>query len=265
MHEGSTALGAVSDLAALAETAKEAALSAGKILRSGDATMREAHWHNHHDVKIRADLEAEKAIVYHLSTHSSISILSEEAGRLVTSGQETGMTWIVDPLDGTLNYQRGIPFACVSIGLWLGIQPLLGVILDINRGILYWGVVGMGAWADGDKITVSKVADLREAVLYTGFPVGSDFATNALTDFVAKVGAYCKVRLLGSAALSLALVASGSGEAYEERGIMIWDVAAGIALAAAAGGTYRIEAVGDDGKCNVFVSNGSLQEPGEPA
>jgi myo-inositol-1(or 4)-monophosphatase len=139
-----------------------------------------------------------------------------------------------------MNFSRGFPVHAVSIGLWDGATPVLGVIADIARGSIYRGLVGLGAWRDDRPIRVSSITERAQAVLVTGFPTGRDYGDAALAAFIARVQAFKKIRMIGSAALSLAFVAEGVFEAYTEEGIMLWDIAAGLALVAAAGGRIDV-------------------------
>lgn len=207
----------------------------------GDVATREAVSSLGHDIKIKGDALAEKILIDHLRVHSPFPILSEERGEMAGDGD---CKWIVDPIDGSLNFNRGIPLCCVSVSLWRGNSPILGVIEDFHRGEIFSGVVGRGAWLNGSPMRVSVVGERLGAVLCTGFPVYTDFASEPLLRFLAQVQEYKKVRLLGSAALSLAYVAAGRVDAYMENNIMLWDVAAGVALVLAAGGKADWEAAG---------------------
>ena len=227
--------------------AKTAARAAGKLLAShAGLAVRSS---TARDTKLEADLTSETAILDMLSR--SHPVLSEEAGGAI---DEKGPTWIVDPLDGTVNYSRGIPISCVSIALW-DKGPVLGVVYDFNRDEMFSGIVGQGAFLNDDEIFVSKTIDRADAIMFTGFPAASSFDTEKLSGFVRLVQRYKKVRLLGSAALSLAYVACGRGDAYMEQRIRIWDVAAGVALVNAAGGAFQT--LGDD-PLDVFADNGVL-------
>jgi myo-inositol-1(or 4)-monophosphatase len=113
------------------------------------------------------------------------------------------------------------------------------VVLDVPADDLYAGVVGHGARCNGTAIRVSKVRSAAKAILATGFPVQRDFSSAALQEFLASVQRYKKIRMLGSAALSLAYVAAGRADVYAEDGVMLWDVAAGLALVHAAGGVVE--------------------------
>jgi fructose-1,6-bisphosphatase/inositol monophosphatase family enzyme len=186
----------------------------------------------HHDVKIDADFLLHDFIGERLGA-SGLPVLSEEDA---VARATTGRRWIVDPLDGSLNFSRGLPFYGVSLALWEGDTPLLGVVHDAARNEQFAGLVGAGAWRDGVPMAVSAVAEPSRAVLCTGFPAQTDHASGAVAAFAAQVTAFRKVRCLGSAALSLASVACGRTDAYREDDIALWDVAAGIALVRAAGG-----------------------------
>lgn len=214
--------------------AKEAVLKAGDILCGRDKEYLEVDSERGRDIKLRADRASEKIIIDHLKDNSHFSILSEESGHLKRN--ESGLTWIVDPLDGSLNYSRGIPLCCVSVGLWKDDAPLLGAIYDFYRSELFAGIIGKGAWLNEEEIFVSAQKEQKNSVLCTGFPVSTDFSTESVMAFTKKIQQYKKVRLMGSAALSLAYVAVGRADTYIENDIKIWDVAAGIALVIAAGG-----------------------------
>lgn len=189
------------------------------------------------DIKTQADVAAEEIIKTVLAP-SGIPVLAEESAGPEDWG--IGRRWLVDPLDGTMNFMRAFPVYAVSISLWENAKPILGVVLDLPRQALYCGVVGGGATRDGKPIRVSEVAECGQAILATGFPTGRDYGPEALEKFVGRVRSFKKIRMIGSAALSLAMVAQGTFDAYDEEDIMIWDVAAGLALVAAAGGQISI-------------------------
>ena len=208
------------------------------------------------DLKTQADVTAEKKILEILSTSCHPQI-SEEAG-IAPELPETGPCWIVDPLDGTMNFTRGFPVSCVSISLWIDASPALGVILDLNGGRLYRGIAGQGAEADGEQLRVSAVDDAGQAVLATGFPTGRSYDTEDLAKFISSVKRFKKIRMIGSAALSLTYVASGVWEIYHEENVFLWDVAAGLALVKAAGGEIAFSPLASNGTFTVTASNGRV-------
>lgn len=209
------------------------------------------------DIKTQADQAAEEVIIETLDV-SGIPVLAEES----CGGQAwgDGLCWLVDPLDGTMNFSRGFHLFGVSIALWNGQIPLIGVIWDGMTRKLFSGEVGRGAWLGGDDISVSSTLDTGQAILATGFPVGRNYSAESLATFMGRVQRYKKIRMLGSAALSLAWVAAGRFDAYYEEDIMIWDVAAGLALVSAAGGRFDMRPGQHLHSVNVFACNGRIPD-----
>ena len=234
-----------------------AAKEAGKMLLKTENAEVKINSSIDKDIKLEADVESEKLIVKILADGSPFNILSEESG-LVKSDNADGYRWIVDPLDGSLNYSRDIDIYAVSIGLWKNDEPVLGVVYDFLHERLYTGLVGDGAYLNGKKINVSNVDNKKNSILSTGFPVYSSFDQNNINTFVNNVQEYKKVRLFGSAAMSLIHVAKGSIEAYTESNIAVWDVAAGLAILVAAGGTFTAPEGKGPLYLNVFASNGKI-------
>ncbi len=222
--------------------ARRAALDAGRLLREQRAALNQVTRSAQHDVKLRADRDAEAVILKILRAESSDPILAEESGESeLPSGSDRGYRWIVDPLDGTVNYSRGMPLSAVSIALWHKDQPVYGVIYDFWRDELFHGGPGRGAFLGDQPIHASGVTAPEKAILTTGFPVNSDFGAKPLLQFVESIRRFQKVRLLGTAALSLAYVACGRADAYLEQDIRVWDIAAGAAIVLGAGGVISFE------------------------
>jgi myo-inositol-1(or 4)-monophosphatase len=208
------------------------------------------------EVKIRADRELNNLIVEELNKRSSFNIVSEEGDQNVIQGNE--FNWILDPLDGSLNYLRSIPIYCISLALWRGFEPVLGVIYDLTQNDIYHGILGTGSFKNNKQIKVSDTKDFFDAVLCTGFPVNHSYSKEKIIEFANNVLKYKKIRLFGSAAMSLSFLASGKIDAYTEENIMLWDVAAGIAIVMAAGGNVMFSQ--GDVKNSLFVqaTNGLL-------
>ncbi|MDD4527201.1 MAG: inositol monophosphatase [Candidatus Margulisbacteria bacterium] len=238
--------------AELLNKALKAALLSGEILVKYE--QKKINSSSGKDIKLQADIDSEKILIDSLK-ETNINILSEETG-LLEMNHNSDLLWIVDPLDGSLNYSRDIPLNCISIALWNKNEPILGVIYDFNHNKMYKGIVGEGAFVNKKKIHVSDIYKKSNSVITTGFPVYFSFEDKTIVDFIKTVKEYKKIRLLGSAALSLSLVANGSVEAYSEQNIAFWDVAAGIALVKAAGGKVKYKFVDIEKKLmNVFVTN----------
>lgn len=235
------------------DIAKKAALLAGKFLQKNDPSSRIVNQEIDRDIKIEADIQSEKIIVSYLQQHSRYSILSEEQGAI--DGSEGEYTWIVDPVDGSLNFSREIPVCCVSIGLWKGDTSVLGVIYDFNRDEMFCGISESGAWLNDKSIQVSSVSDKRKAVLCTGFPIKTNYEPENIEIFVNQIRDFKKIRLMGSAALSIAYVAAGRVEGYYEKDIMLWDVAGGIPIVLGAGGEIEVEKTSKANCLHVCVTN----------
>lgn len=236
------------------ELAEKAARTAGEFLRNTadfrvDSSIGK-------DIKLSTDRESERIIIEMLSG-TGITILSEERGEI---DEGTDLRWIIDPLDGTANFWRGMrDLCCVSIALWRGDEPLLGVVYRFDRDEMYSGVVGEGSWMNGAPIATSATGSLSDAFLITGFPVHSDFSREGIGEFLSAASKFKKVRMLGAAALMGSLVAAGKADVYSEKGIMLWDIAASTAIVLAAGGSASLEIHGDRTcDCKLFA-NKSLE------
>lgn len=190
------------------------------------------------DLVTTVDRESEHAVVAVLR-RSGIAIVAEEGG-----GTASGdAVWYVDPLDGTTNFAHGHPFCAVSIGLVVDGAPVLGVVHAPLLGALWSGLAASGATRKDlfrgleHRLAVSDVGSLDRALGATGFPYDRRTSTdNNFDAFAAVTKATHGVLRCGSAALDLALVADGTYDAYWERKLEAWDIAAGAALVIAAGG-----------------------------
>lgn len=240
----------------LLHLAESTALLAGEQLKSHPKEWHKILKEEAHDVKITADKAAEALILTQLKAATTFPILTEETGW--HEGKDERFIWIVDPLDGTFNYLQNIPFCCVAIALVENQQPRIGVIYDFNRDELFSGIIGEGAWLNNQPLHVSKTTKSQNAVLVTGFPSDTDYSNAALEVFYRRAQNWKKIRMLGSAALSLAYVAAGRADAYEERNTNFWDVAAGCALVKAAGGAFKLEGEVLTSRIHAIANNGKL-------
>jgi len=237
------------------QIAKNIAFTVGNLLKKQhDFNRIKINLEDGRDIKLQSDLDSEKLIIEFLNKETEFSILSEECGLI--EGKNKNFLWVIDPLDGSLNFSRGIDINCISIGLWKDDKPVLGVIYDFINKNLFEGICGKGAFLNGKAIYVSKINERSKSIICTGFPVYRSFEDKSLIDFLSKIQSYKKVRLFGSAAFSLSLLAKGSVEAYSEEGIGFWDVAAGIAIVDAAGGNCNFSFCQENKNLmNVFVTN----------
>ena len=177
---------------------------------------------------------------------TGIPILSEEnPGNVDDSSMESSaLQWVVDPIDGTYNHWRRLPVYGTSIALLCDGKPLIGVIGNLVTGDVYTGGKNHPALKNGQPIIASTTTDVNQAVLATGIPVGKSFVdwSNGMTR--RGFDRFGKIRMLGSASISLAYLAEGIVDHYWESGIFIWDIAAGLAIADASGASVNLRPLG---------------------
>ena len=191
------------------------------------------------DYASEVDGLAEEAIVKELrKAGPEYAVLGEEGGHQpARGGKKARLTWVIDPLDGTSNYLRGIPHWCVSIALVDNGEPLHGVVFDPLRNELFIASKGSGAVLEDKRIRVSERRDLEGALLCTGFPPRERARARPQLDCLNALLEQAEdVRRTGSAALDLAYVACGRFDGYFEAGVQPWDIAAGVLLVREAGG-----------------------------
>ncbi len=239
------------------EVAIKAARAAGHLLRENYEHPLRVNSSEAHDIKLEIDVQTQDLITEILLKEFPSHALFGEEG--IVGDQSAKYQWVVDPIDGTVNYFYGIPHFCVSIALRENEEIILGVIHDPIRDETWTVRKGEKPLLNGRAFRVSTRTKLGEAVISVG--LSKSVATiNAgmplLQDMVHRVR---KCRLLGSAALDMAYVACGRFDAYIEQGISLWDVAAGVILIESAGGKVDMRPRPDmKDKYSVVASNGVL-------
>lgn len=164
--------------------------------------------------------------------------LTEEGTVSASDGAREGLTWIIDPLDGTTNFVHKVPMFSVSIGLVLKGKPILGVVAHVPNKQIFSAWEGGGAWCNGERIYVNPTQRLSESLLATGFPYFEFEKIDAYLNIIHHLMKNSHgLRRMGSAAIDLAYVACGIFEGFFEYNLSPWDVAAGICLVREAGGT----------------------------
>jgi myo-inositol-1(or 4)-monophosphatase len=232
----------MNDYNALRPAVEAIAREAGALLRAPGGSLRTVEFLDQRDVKLQADRETEILIRQRLAQLNDWPVFGEEQGGDPALTRAYTPYWVVDPLDGTHNFLRNTPQCAVSIGLMRGETPILGVIYDFHLDECFSGVVADHCYLNGQALVPNWAQAIAQASLVTGFPAGMEKSPANLQQFIQTIAPYKKVRMLGTAALGLAYVAAGRYDAYFERGIRLWDVAAGLALVQAAGGTVRMAA-----------------------
>lgn len=182
-----------------------------------------------------ADHAAEKAIIDIIrQEHPGHFILSEETGEIVMDSE---YKWIIDPIDGTVNFANGIPICCVSIGLEKAGKMIMGTVYNPIMNEFYFAQTGFGASLNDKKIRVSDKTDVIKSCLVTGFPYTYlDMDNGPLQVFERFIRNGVPVRRLGSAAIDLCWVAAGRFDGFYEHKLQAWDSAAGFLIVEEAGG-----------------------------
>ena len=245
------------------QVAVEAARAAGRIQSERADNIRDISEKGglRGDVVTEVDLLCEKEIIDRIrKAFPDHAILAEESGS--TQGDAKNK-WIIDPLDGTLNYSHGYPCYCVSIGLEHDGEPVVGVIYNPNLDEMFVAEKGKGATLNGKAISVSTTDSLDKSLLVTGFTpkiVGSE--DDNLKHFCDFMQACQAVRRPGSAAMDFVYTAMGRFDGFWEAHLSPWDMAAGVLIVEEAGGTVtRFDgspfSVYDD---NVLATNGHVHQ-----
>ena len=232
----------------LFKLAKDAANQAGTFLNNNKNVTKQIITDEGRDIKLELDRKTEELIT-NILKKSKIPIMGEE----LSSNISSDFFWVVDPIDGTANYFRGLDQCCVSIGLIKNDEVLLGVIYDFNTNEMFAALKGKGAFLNDKKIKVSNISEKKKASLTTGFPASESIESSL--EFLEGLQGWKKIRMFGSAALSCAYIASGRCDAYIEKGVYLWDFAAGVCLVKEAGGRVEYTKVDSDRYAVNFDNN----------
>lgn len=259
----------VVDLGRALKVSAAAAQAAGDLMRRHRNTTKRAKLVTQHDIKLELDVRSQKLIEKSLrSAFPKVAILGEEGD---TGEVKDEYRWVVDPIDGTVNFAYGIPHACVSIALqgWArgrgkrdyedGYQTLVGVVYDPFCDEIWTAIRGQPARLNGKETQVSARKRLDESIVSIGFAKSRESLDRTLPYFNEIVPQIRKIRMMGAAALALVYVASGRFDAYIERGIRLWDIAAGGLILECAGGEFWHKAVAGRQTYQMIATNGLLR------
>jgi myo-inositol-1(or 4)-monophosphatase len=217
------------------QVAREAANEAGAILKRLFGRTHRIVKKGDIDLVTEADLLAEEKILEILrGSFPEDTILSEEKG---IQRSQSERTWLVDPLDGTTNFAHGFPFFAVSIALEVAGEGVLGVVFNPYTKEHFHATVGEGAFLNGRPLQVSKIHNMGDALLATGFPYTIHQDPNPIVEDLKKMVVIAQgVRRPGSAAIDLCYLAAGMVDGFWEKGLKPWDTAAGTVIVREAGG-----------------------------
>jgi myo-inositol-1(or 4)-monophosphatase len=237
--------------------AVKAARAAGQVMHANWHKPKHVNSAEAHDIKLELDVRCQALIEKILAAaFPQIPVLGEEGD---TGDVNAEYRWVIDPIDGTVNYFFGMPHAAVSIALQHHAQSVVGVIYDPFTDEIWTTVKGAPTRLNGKIVRVSNRMKIEECIIAMGFSKSQDNLEKSLPHMIRISRRAKKIRIMGSAALELVYVACGRLDAYIERTINLWDVAAGSLLVENAGGEfYTLPA--PNGKLRMCADNGKLRK-----
>ncbi|MBA4149553.1 MAG: inositol monophosphatase [Verrucomicrobia bacterium] len=243
--------------------ATQAAAAAGEVMRKNHRAVKKINDETQHDIKLELDVRCQKIIERALIvSFPEVAVLGEEG---VAGDPNAQCRWVIDPIDGTVNFTYGIPHCCVSIALQSRdktgkYQTIVGVVYDPFCNEMWTAIRGEPAKLNGKNIKVSSRKKLNEAIVSIGFAKSKETMEQTLPYFNRLVPRIRKIRMMGAAALSLVYVASGRFDGYVEKGIRLWDIAAGGLILECAGGEFWHELVDKNETYRMIATNGLLRK-----
>jgi myo-inositol-1(or 4)-monophosphatase len=241
----------------------DAAHQAGALMKKHLRRAKQVNESHQHDIKLELDVRCQKLITRVLAqAFPSIPVLGEEG--IDDASEQAVARWVVDPIDGTVNFAYGIPHAAVSIALQVrtadGFHSEVGVVYDPFMNDLWTAIRGKPARLNGRIAKVSTRARLDESIVSLGFAKSQDSLKAAQADFLELTHRVRKIRIMGSAALALTYVACGRFDAYVEAGVRLWDIAAGGLIVECAGGSFVTQALPGEHRYGLIASNGLIHD-----
>jgi len=239
------------------------ALRAGQILKRGLGTLFEINSkEGKHNLVTEYDLLSEKTIIQMIQeTFPDHHILSEEEGEIE---KKSDYQWVIDPLDGTVNFAHGIPMFSVSIGILKNKKPICGVVYNPIAGELFTCEKGKGAFLNGSKLYVTDTTSIDKAILATGFPYNLvEDPLRCIERFSNVLRLGIPIRRIGVASLDLCYVAAGRFDGFWEVGLQPWDCAAGKLMIEESGGkvtTWEMEEFDILSRQTIMGSNNLIHE-----
>ena len=245
------------DYTAYLRAAEQAARLAGAFLREHFFSFKQVDEALQHDIKLRLDKESQELISdYLLSVFPDSAILGEEGNDGVA---QSDYCWIVDPIDGTVNYFYGIPIFCVSIALQHKGKLVMGCVYDPMQQECFSAISGHAPTLNGQPIAVSSRSRMAEAVVFIGHGTHDGSGEAGIRRFAHISRQVRKIRILGSAALTLCYIAAGRFDAYVEGRICLWDFAAARVILEAAGGVVEFTPQAEDAvRGSILAWNGLI-------
>jgi myo-inositol-1(or 4)-monophosphatase len=215
--------------------AVDLALESGRVQKKRYQERHSITYKGEINIVTDVDIECQDRIISRIKRHFPRDlIIAEEKENIY---EEHKNRWIVDPIDGTTNYAHGYPFFCTSIAYEEGGEVVCGVVYNPIFEELFFAQKGKGAYLNGERLNVSGIGEMKQALVVTGFPYDVNTSSqNNIDHFVAFLYSAQAVRRDGSAALNLSYLAAGRFDGYWELKLNPWDLAAGVLLLTEAGG-----------------------------
>jgi myo-inositol-1(or 4)-monophosphatase len=265
-----------SELKRALDTAVKAARAAGGLMKKNFHEPKKINETTQHDIKLELDVRCQKLIEKKLvAAFPEVSVIGEEGNNGDISSD---LRWVIDPIDGTVNFAYGIPHSCVSIALQEKVQSaksaarkhsvtpdgystVLGVVYDPFVDELWTATHGGKAYLNGRVISASKRTKLEESIVSMGFSKRLETMNVMMPVLNRLIHRVRKVRIMGAAALAMTYVASGRNDAYLEVGVRLWDIAAGGLILECAGGEFFHQPIANEYHAyKLVVNNGLLRK-----
>ncbi len=220
----------------LQSVAVQAARRGGLHALTNKERRDEIHQSFSHDVKLELDIECQRIIEQTITSACPGHRIVGEEDTGTESNRGNGLEWIIDPIDGTVNFSHGLPIWCCSVAVRSDTEVLAGAVFAPELNLLYEASINTPALCNGTPITVSETDALLKSLVFTG--ADKDEKTTAFRFFNAIADKVQRPRISGSAALDICQVAAGNADGYFEPKIYIWDIAAAALILRQAGGTH---------------------------
>ena len=261
-------------LTRLLAATEASARSVGALLRKNLARPKKVAETTQHDIKLELDSRSQRLITRDLRRAlPEAAVLGEEG---TVGDLSSPLRWVLDPIDGTVNFTYGIPHACISIALQRetnlgqdlkgaayedGYETVLGLIYDPFTNEMWTALADGSARLNGRKIKVATDRRLDEAIIALGFAKKEESLQRMLPVFQRLIPKVRKIRIMGAAALSMTYVATGRFDGYVESGVRLWDIAAGGLILQRAGGVFWRREISADRTYEIVISSPALQRP----
>jgi len=245
----------------LLKTAVAAAKAGSAYAVKGRSRNQDANLISNHDVKLKLDVECQQVVTETiLKAFPDHAVLGEEDDEHQTAAPDA-YEWVVDPIDGTVNFFHGSPYWCCSVAVRRNGEMLAGCVCSPDMGLVFEATAEGPALRNGSPIRVSKISEMDMAIVHTGADKSASPESGPFRFFNAIAGLIQRPRICGAAALDICMTAAGASDGYFEPGIYIWDIAAADLILRRAGGQSTILRTFGGHRLAYLGSNGLIHKP----